>query len=85
MTDEPNQPAQWTSHTIRDIPNQLWDDWSDLVPRKYPRLGDPIIEFIAADLQCRQQDGRSAVTILVDEGYIDRDAIDAMIRDEAVD
>ena len=79
----PSEPAHdLTSHTLRDVPEELWDRWSNHIPRKYSRLGDAILELIAADLRCREEHGHGAVEILVNDGTIDRDSIDELLADE---
>ena len=81
MTSAPKSAYDLTSHTLRDVPEELWDRWSNLIPRKYSRLGDAIMELIAADLRCREKHGHGAVELLVDDGAVERDAINELLTD----
>lgn len=67
------------SHNVNDIPEDMWDDWKDRIPRRYSPLGEAIIELVAADLLCRRETGAGAVDVLINEGIIERDEVDALL------
>lgn len=80
----PSEPAHdLTSYTLRDVPDALWERWQKLIPRKYSRLGDAILELIAADVHCREEHGRGAVELLVDEDVVTTDEVESILEQPA--
>lgn len=73
-----------TAHTL-ESPDELWDEWTDTVPRSYDRLGDRINELIALDLLARREHRMGIVEHLAAEGVIEesevRDILDEMSTD----
>lgn len=80
MTTVSEATGDLKSHTVRDIPEEMWDDWKETIPRKYSPLGEAILELVAADSLCRQSDGRGAVQLLIEEGHIEREDVDALLE-----
>lgn len=58
-----------------DAPDELWDEWTVTVTRKYSRLGDRILDLLALDLVCQEQHGYGIVEYADRDGDIDAQTV----------
>lgn len=58
-----------------DAPDELWDEWKKTVTRRYPRLGDRVLDLLALDLICQQENGYGILEYADRDGNIDAQTV----------